>query len=107
MCIPELVENRLKERGLSMKAEVEVIGLEVQKKLTALGLGIALLPRSFVMTDLQQGSLSALRQQRKASDLFIFDFQKGSVHQRRYEGVSKLLQENFVSAKKLLQAVVE
>lgn len=54
------IERRLKERGKSLKVEVEVLGLEVQKKLTELGLGISLLPKSFVSTELQQRTLKTL-----------------------------------------------
>jgi DNA-binding transcriptional LysR family regulator len=102
------VESRLKERGLSMKAEVEVIGLEVQKKLTALGLGIALLPKSFVMTDLQQGSLSALNvNSEKLQTYSYLIFRRDRYINGAMKAFLKLLQENFVSAKKLLEAVVE
>jgi DNA-binding transcriptional LysR family regulator len=54
------VETRLKERGQTMKVEVEVIGLELQKRLTQLGLGVSLLPKSFVTTEIQQGTLRTL-----------------------------------------------
>jgi DNA-binding transcriptional LysR family regulator len=54
------IETRLKERGQAMKVEVEVIGLELQKRLTQLGLGVSLLPKSFVTTEIQQGTLRAL-----------------------------------------------
>jgi DNA-binding transcriptional LysR family regulator len=54
------IERRLKERGQAMKVEVEVIGLELQKKLTQLGLGVSLLPRDFVTTELKQGTLKTL-----------------------------------------------
>jgi DNA-binding transcriptional LysR family regulator len=65
------VEKRLKERGQTMKVEVEVIGLELQKKLTQLGLGIALLPRNFVKSELQQGTLRALSVGGERLQLFI------------------------------------
>jgi DNA-binding transcriptional LysR family regulator len=54
------IETRLKKRGQAMKVEVEVIGLELQKRLTQLGLGVSLLPKSFVTTEIRQGTLKAL-----------------------------------------------
>lgn len=54
------IETRLKERGQAMKVEVEVIGLELQKRLTQLGLGVSLLPKSFVATEIRQGTLKTL-----------------------------------------------
>jgi DNA-binding transcriptional LysR family regulator len=54
------IERRLKEHGQTLKVEVQVMGLELQKKLTELGLGVSLLPRKFVTTELRQGSLKAL-----------------------------------------------
>jgi len=40
-----------------MNIAVEVIGLELQKKLTQLGLGVALLPKPFVAKELREKSL--------------------------------------------------
>jgi DNA-binding transcriptional LysR family regulator len=54
------IETRLKERGQAIKVEVEVIGLELQKRLTQLGLGVSLLPKSFVTAEIQQGTLRTL-----------------------------------------------
>jgi DNA-binding transcriptional LysR family regulator len=54
------IETRLKERGQTMKVEVEVIGLELQKRLTQLGLGVSLLPRDFVTAELKEGTLKTL-----------------------------------------------
>jgi DNA-binding transcriptional LysR family regulator len=51
------VEKRLKDLGQSKKVEVEIIGFELQKRLTQLGLGISLLPRTFVRKEIRQGSL--------------------------------------------------
>ena len=102
------VEKRLKERGLSMKAEVEVIGLEIQKKLTALGLGIALLPKSFVMADLQQGSLRVLKVNGEKLQTYSYlIFRRDRYVNGAMKAFLKLLQENFVPAKKLLQTAIE
>lgn len=54
------IERQLKERGHIMKVEVEIIGFELQKRLTQLGLGISLLPKSFALKEIQQGSLKTL-----------------------------------------------
>ena len=54
------IKRRFEERGQPMRIEVEVIGLELQKQLSQLGLGVALLPRPFVTTEIQRGSLKKL-----------------------------------------------
>ena len=101
------VENRLKERGQTMKVEVEVIGLELQKKLTQLGLGIALLPKGFVTTELKQGTLSVLNVSgEKLQSYSYLVFRTDRYVHGAMKAFLKLLQENFASAKKLLHAVV-
>ena len=52
------IKRRFEERGQPMRIEVEVIGLELQKKLSQLGLGVALLPSPFVKTEIDSGSLN-------------------------------------------------
>ena len=54
------IERRLEERGQSIKVEVEVLGLELHKKLAELGLGVSLLPQRFVSEEIRRGSLKAL-----------------------------------------------
>lgn len=51
------LESHFAQRGFKMNTAVEVIGLELQKKLTQLGLGIALLPKPFVAKELKEKSL--------------------------------------------------
>ena len=51
------LEKKFAERGLRMKIAVEVMGLEVQKRLAQLGLGVTLLPKPFVAQDLREGKL--------------------------------------------------
>jgi DNA-binding transcriptional LysR family regulator len=51
------LEGCFAERGLAINIAVEVIGLELQKKLTQLGLGVALLPKPFVAKELREKSL--------------------------------------------------
>lgn len=52
------LEKKFAERGLAMNVAVEVIGLEVQKKLAQLGLGVTLLPQPFVAQELKEGTLA-------------------------------------------------
>ena len=97
------VESRLKERGQAMKVEVEVLGLELQKKLTQLGLSVALLPRHFVSSELQRESLKALRvigSRLKAHSCLVFRTDK-YIH-GAMKAFLKLLQENFAPVKKIL-----
>jgi DNA-binding transcriptional LysR family regulator len=101
------VEKRLKERGQTMKVEVEVIGLELQKKLTQLGLGIALLPRNFVKSELQQGTLRALNVGGEKLQTYSYlVFRTDRYVHGAMKAFLKLLQENFAPAKKLLERVV-
>lgn len=51
------LESCFSQRGAAMNIAVEVIGLELQKKLTQLGLGVALLPKPFVAQELREKSL--------------------------------------------------
>jgi DNA-binding transcriptional LysR family regulator len=53
------VERRFAERGLQMNVAVEVTGLEVQRRLVQLGLGVTLLPKPLVAHDLKVGTLKA------------------------------------------------
>jgi DNA-binding transcriptional LysR family regulator len=53
------LERCFAERGLAMNVAVEVAGLEVQKRLAQLGLGVTLLPRPFVAQELKAGTLKA------------------------------------------------
>ena len=55
------IESPRKERGQSMNVEVEVIGVELQKKLTQLGLVSRYCRKNFVKTELQQGTLKAFK----------------------------------------------
>jgi DNA-binding transcriptional LysR family regulator len=53
------LERRFAERGLTMNVAVEVTGMEVQKKLVQLGLGVTLLPKPLVAQELKAGTLKA------------------------------------------------
>jgi DNA-binding transcriptional LysR family regulator len=97
------LENRFQERGQAIKVEVEVLGLELQKKLTQLGLGVALLPKHFVSAELQRGKLKALRvagAQLKAHSCLVFRSDK-YIH-GAMKAFLKLIQENFAVGKKVV-----
>lgn len=97
------IEKRLKERGRALKVEVEVIGLELQKRLTQLGLGIALLPKNFVAKELRQGSLKALNVRgAKPQGYSSLVFRKDKYIHGAMKGLLKLLQETFNPAKNAL-----
>ena len=101
------VEQRLRERGQAMKVEVEVIGLELQKKLTQLGLGVALLPKNFVGTELQQGRLKPLRVAGEKLQTYSYVvFRTDRYFHRPMKAFLKLLQESFARARKPLDAVI-
>jgi DNA-binding transcriptional LysR family regulator len=99
------IERRLKERGQPLKVEVEVLGLELQKKLTQLGLGISLLPKSFVRAELQQGTLKTLDvagTNLQAYSCLVFRSDK-YIH-GAMKAFLKLLQDSFDPAKKILRS---
>jgi DNA-binding transcriptional LysR family regulator len=56
----DYVKSRVKERGGEMKVEVEIIGFELQKRLTQLGLGVSLLPKEFAAREIRQRNLKVL-----------------------------------------------
>jgi LysR family transcriptional regulator, transcriptional activator of the cysJI operon len=97
------IEGRLKECGHTLKVEVEVLGLELQKKLTQLGLGISFLPKYFVKAELQRGSLKALHVaglQLQAHSCLVFRNDK-YLH-GAMKAFLKLLEESFKPARKHL-----
>jgi DNA-binding transcriptional LysR family regulator len=101
------IEDQLKQRGQSLKVEVEVLGLELQKNLTQLGLGVALLPRTFVGHELQRGTLTALDvagSRLKAHSCLVLRNDK-YVH-GPMKAFLRLLQEHFAPARKALHSVL-
>jgi DNA-binding transcriptional LysR family regulator len=101
------IENRLREIGQPLTVEVEVLGLELQKKLTQLGLGVALLPRPFVDEELKRGTLHAVHvvgAQLKAHSCVAFRTDK-YIH-GAMKAFVKLLQETFTPAGKALRALL-
>ena len=90
------IEKRLKERGRPLKVEVEVIGLELQKKLTQLGLGISLLPKKLVATELRQGALKALTVKgTKLQSYSCLVFRKDKYIHSAMKAFLKLLEDTF------------
>jgi DNA-binding transcriptional LysR family regulator len=90
------IERRLKERGQALKVEVEVMGLELQKKLTELGLGVSLLPRNFVTRELRQGSLKVLNVEgTKLQGYSCLVLRKDKYIHGAMKGFLRLLQETF------------
>jgi len=90
------IEKRLKERGRPMKVEVEVIGLELQKKLTQLGLGISLLPKNLVATELRQGGLKALSVKgTKLQSYSCLVFRKDKYLHSAMKAFLKILEDTF------------
>lgn len=55
------IEKLFRERHLTLNVAVQVIGLELQKRLAQLGLGAALLPKPFVTKELREGTLKSFR----------------------------------------------
>ncbi|MGH7825500.1 MAG: LysR family transcriptional regulator [Candidatus Binatia bacterium] len=97
------IESKLRERGQAMKVEVEVIGLELQKKLTQLGLGVSLLPKDFVLTEVQRGDLRALKVKgTKIQNYWCLVFRNDKYLHGAMKAFLKLLGETFAPAKTAL-----
>ncbi len=76
------------------------MGLELQKKLTELGLGVSLLPRNFVTTELRQGSLKALNVEGTKLQVYsCLVFRKDKYIHGAMKGFLQLLQESFNPSK--------
>jgi DNA-binding transcriptional LysR family regulator len=102
------VETRLKERGQSIKVEVEVLGLELHKKLAELGLGISLLPQRFVSEEIRRGSLKTLHvtgEKLQAYSCLVFRSDK-YIHSAM-RAFLKLLDQSFRPASKTLQRILQ
>jgi DNA-binding transcriptional LysR family regulator len=94
------IESRLKERGQALKVVVEVMGLELQKKLTELGLGVSVLPRNLVTAELRQGSLKALNVEGTTLQIYsCLVFRKDKYIHGAMKGFLRLLQETFRPAR--------
>jgi DNA-binding transcriptional LysR family regulator len=94
------IESRLKERGQALKVVVEVMGLELQKKLTELGMGVSVLPRNLVTAELRQGSLKALNVEGTTLQIYsCLVFRKDKYIHGAMKGFLRLLQETFRPAR--------
>jgi DNA-binding transcriptional LysR family regulator len=101
------IERRFKECDHTLKVEVEVLGLELQKKLTQLGLGISLLPKYFVKAELQRGSLKALHvagSRLQAHSCLVFRSDK-YLH-GAMKAFLKLLEESYKPARRQLHNIL-
>jgi len=97
------IEKKLKELGKTMKVEVEIIGFELQKQLTQLGLGITLLPKPFVMKEVQEGSLKTLKVKgTKLQGYSCVVFRKDKYIHGAMKAFLKLLPETYGLAKRIL-----
>jgi DNA-binding transcriptional LysR family regulator len=102
------IERRLKERGQSIKVEVEVLGLELHKKLAELGLGVSLLPQRFVSEEIRRGSLKTLHvigEKLQAYSCLVFRSDKYLHGAMR--AFLQLLDQSFRPANKTLQGMFE
>jgi DNA-binding transcriptional LysR family regulator len=102
------IQKRLKDRGQTMKVEVEIIGFELQKKLTQLGLGISLLPKRFVSKEIHQGTLRVLNVQgTKLQGYSCLVFRKDKYIHGAMKSFLKLLEETFNPPKNGLRKYLE
>jgi DNA-binding transcriptional LysR family regulator len=94
------IESRLKERGQALKVVVEVMGMELQKKLTELGLGVSVLPKNLITAELRQGSLKALNVEGTKLQIYsCLVFRRDKYVHGAMKGFLKLLQDTFRPAR--------
>lgn len=94
------VERRFAERGLTMNVAVEVIGMEVQKRLVQLGLGITLLPKPVVVQELKTGTLRTFTVEgAKLQSLTCLLYRRDKYIHGAMQGFLNLLRELFPSGK--------
>ncbi len=94
------LESRFAERGAAMNIAVEVLGFELEKKLTQLGLGVSLLSRLLVAEELREKSLKTFT----VKGLHLRSYSCVVYRHDKYihgamRGFLKLLQEVFRKAK--------
>lgn len=94
------LESRFAERGAAMNIAVEVLGFELEKKLTQLGLGVSLLSRLLVAKELREKSLKTFT----VKGLYLRSYSCVVYRHDKYihgamRGFLKLLQEVFRKAK--------
>ena len=102
------IERRLEERGQSIKVEVEVLGLELHKKLAELWLGVSLLPQRFVSEEIRRGSLKALHvigEKLQAYSCLVFRSDK-YLH-GAMKAFLKLLEESFRPTSTALSRILD
>ena len=100
----DYVKTRLKERGGEMKVEVEIIGFELQKRLTQLGLGVSLLPKEFAAREIRQRNLKVLDIKGTCLRGYAcLAFRKDKYMHGAMKAFFELLQERFDPAKNALE----
>jgi DNA-binding transcriptional LysR family regulator len=102
------IEKRLREQGKPMRVEVQVIGFELQKKLTQLGLGVSLLPKNFAAKEIQQRSLKPLKVRGpKLEGYSCLVFRRDKYLHGAMKSFLRLLQEKYGRAKEDLRKYLE
>jgi DNA-binding transcriptional LysR family regulator len=94
------LETRFREKGVAMNVAVEVLGFELEKKLTQLGLGVSLLSRLLVAKELKEKSLRTF----KVEGLELRSYSCLVYRRDKYvhgamQGFFKILQDVFPKAK--------
>lgn len=98
------LDELCRERHLTMNVAVEVIGLEVQKRLAQLGLGAALLPKPFVTKELREGTLKSFKVKGvKLRGFSCLVYRKDKYVHGAMKAFLSLLQETYDPAKSTLR----
>lgn len=94
------LERRFAERGLTLHLAVEVTGMEVQKRLVQLGLGVTLLPKPLVAQELKAGTLKTLKVEgAKLRSLTCLVYRREKYIHGAMQGFLELLREVFLRGK--------
>ncbi|MGH7830011.1 MAG: LysR family transcriptional regulator [Candidatus Binatia bacterium] len=96
----QYLESKFAEKGCGMNIAVEAIGIELQKRLTQLGLGVSLLSKPLVAKELREKSLISFTV--KGLQLHSYSclvYRRDKYIHGAMRGFLKLLQEVFPDAK--------
>lgn len=100
----QYLESRFAEKGCGMNIAVEAIGIELQKRLTQLGLGASLLSRSLVARELKEKSLATFTVQGlKLRSYSCLVYRRDKYIHGAMRGFLSLLEETFEPAKDSLR----
>jgi DNA-binding transcriptional LysR family regulator len=96
----QYLESRFTEKGFAMNIAVEVIGIELQKRLTQLGVGVSLLSKPLVAKELREKTLTTFTVQGlQLHSYSCLVYRRDKYIHGAMRGALRLLQQAFPGAK--------